>query len=119
MCLLKNFNTLFAGVREKSFVYSITSAGVMQAVTRACGRGEIGNCGCDTNVYKRDTKNQFQWGGCSHNPEFGARFAREFVDTKELENNSDSKMNLWNNEAGRQVRSTGVINVLKFCSNLN
>jgi len=67
MCLLKYFNTLFAGVREKSFVYSITSAGVMQAVTRACGRGEIGNCGCDTNVYKRDTKNQFQWGGTTRN----------------------------------------------------
>lgn len=75
----------------------------MQAITSACGRGEIGNCGCDTNVYNRDTKNQFQWGGCSHNPEFGARFAREFVDNKDSEQNPEIRMNLWNNEAGRQV----------------
>lgn len=75
----------------------------MHAVTSACARGEIGNCGCDTNVYNRDTKNQFQWGGCSHNPEFGARFAKEFVDSKESAKSANTRMNLWNNEAGRQV----------------
>ena len=62
------FSRSISGIREKSFIYSITSAGVMQAVTSACARGEIGNCGCDTSVYDRDTKNQFQWGGCSHIP---------------------------------------------------
>ena len=98
------FSRSISGIREKSFVYSITSAGVMQAVTSACARGEIGNCGCDTSVYDRDTKNQFQWGGCSHNPEFGARFAKEFVDSKEItDSNKNTRMNLWNNEAGRQV----------------
>ncbi|XP_067932538.1 protein Wnt-4-like [Watersipora subatra] len=94
---------LTLGVKEKSFVYSITSGGVMHAVTNACARGEIGNCGCDTSVYNRDTKNQFQWGGCSHNPDFGARFAREFVDSKNADEPSETKMNLWNNEAGRQM----------------
>lgn len=84
----------------------------MQAITSACARGEIGNCGCDTNVYNRETKDQFQWGGCSHNPEFGARFAREFVDSKDVGKSPETRMNLWNNEAGRQVN---IFSLLSCC----
>ena len=100
--------------RENSFVYSITSAGVMHAITSSCARGEIGNCGCDSSVYDRDTKDRFQWGGCSHNPEFGAKFAREFVDTKELKSKPEGLMNLWNNEAGRKVSQAAALSAAAF-----
>ena len=107
--MLCNIVAIFADSREKSFVFSITSAGVTQSITRACARGEIGNCGCDTSVYDRNTKGQFEWGGCSDNPDFGAKFTKEFVDTKEDKNSADGKMNLWNNDAGRRVSYTNVI----------
>lgn len=89
--------------RERAYVHSVSSAGVMHAITKACAKGEIGNCGCDTRVARRDTKGEFEWGGCSHNPDFGAKFSREFVDTKEDAKTSRGRMNLWNNEAGRQA----------------
>lgn len=104
----------FTDSREKSFVYSVTSAGVMHSITSACKRGEIGNCGCDTSVYELKTKEQFEWGGCSHNPEFGAKFAQEFVDTNEHKDTADGKMNLWNNKAGRTVSNIHYI-VIHAC----
>ena len=78
----------------------------MQSITSACARGEIGNCGCDTSVYNRKTKDKFEWGGCSHNPDFGSRFSQEFVDTNEQAGDATGVMNLWNNEAGRKVKYT-------------
>ena len=59
-----------------------------------------------------DLNNDWVWGGCGDNVEYGYRFASVFVDLREKESNhpkgSDELavmlMNKHNNEAGRRVR---------------
>ncbi|KAG8222786.1 hypothetical protein J437_LFUL006781, partial [Ladona fulva] len=45
----------------------------------------------------------WKWGGCSADVGYGMRFARRFVDAREIEGDSRSLMNLHNNKAGRKV----------------
>lgn len=75
----------------------------MYTVTRACAAGKLENCGCDMRLRQFSPKD-FQWGGCSENVKYGAKFSRDFVDTNENGASATSLMNLWNNEAGRKVR---------------
>ena len=76
----------------------------MYAVTRACAKGELLKCGCDRRVRRRHpTDGTFEWGGCSDNIRYGARFSKEFVDSNELKYSAAGLMNLWNNGAGRKV----------------
>ena len=90
--------------RETAYIYAISSAGVMYAVTRACAKGELLKCGCDRRVRRRHaTDGTFEWGGCSDNIRYGSRFSKEFVDSNELNYKAEGLMNLWNNGAGRKV----------------
>ncbi|XP_045118048.1 protein Wnt-2b-A-like isoform X2 [Portunus trituberculatus] len=91
--------------RESAFVYSINSAGVVHAVTRACSRGAITNCACDLTKkgIDRDWTGQFTWGGCSDNIRYGTAFARKFIDARDRgQRDSRALMNLHNNRAGRK-----------------
>ena len=83
-------------------MYAVSSAGVVHEVTRACSRGEIRDCTCDTNRKGRSRKG-FEWGGCSDNIVYGLRFAKLFVDSRERERDARAKMNLHNNFVGRRV----------------
>lgn len=74
----------------------------MHEVTRACSRGELTDCTCDTNRKGRSRKG-FEWGGCSDNIAYGLKFARLFVDSREQERDARAKMNLHNNFVGRKV----------------
>lgn len=120
------------GYRESSFAYSILSAGVAHAVTRACSQGIITSCGCgsidmpkneikpnnvfisvdtnngsslidETHTSKMRKKYRWKWGGCSHNIIFGIEFSRIFMDSKEKAGDIKSVINLHNNHAGRMV----------------
>ena len=91
--------------RESAFVYAITSAAVVHEVTRACSRGELRDCTCDTNPQGKSGKD-FDWGGCSDNIAYGLRFAKLFVDSVEQESDARAKMNLHNNLVGRRVGET-------------
>ncbi|KAJ1525928.1 hypothetical protein ONE63_009116 [Megalurothrips usitatus] len=107
------------GSKETAFIYAVTSAGVAHAVTQACSGGELTDCGCDPGrADQRTTPQGWKWGGCSDNLEYGLQFSRRFVDAPERTkaNSGDPKarkayavrarMNLHNNEAGRQVVSS-------------
>ncbi|EFX69968.1 secreted signaling factor WNT4-like protein, partial [Daphnia pulex] len=99
--------TVFGGVlsirsRERAYVYAISSAGAAYAVTRACSRGEITECGCDGKIRQKPSKG-FEWGGCSEDITFGERFSKEFVDAREDNQQAEGLMNLHNNEAGRRA----------------
>uniref|UniRef100_T1ITD0 Protein Wnt n=1 Tax=Strigamia maritima TaxID=126957 RepID=T1ITD0_STRMM len=100
------------GSREAAFVYAISSAGVVYAITRACAKGQLLHCACDESkqvgyFYKgmnRDSHGTFTWGGCSDNIRFGNDFARKFVDAREKhQRDARALMNLHNNRAGRQA----------------
>ncbi|XP_063697463.1 protein Wnt-7b [Culicoides brevitarsis] len=88
--------------RESSFAYSILSAGVAHAVTRACSQGIITSCGC-ANYGKVNNKYRWKWGGCSQNIVFGIEFSRIFLDGKEKAGDIKSVINLHNNHAGRMA----------------
>lgn len=99
----------FAGSREAAFVYAISYAGVVYAITRACSQGELKSCSCDPKKRGRskDKKGEFDWGGCSDNIDFGIDFAKDFVDAKERRvRDARALMNLHNNRVGRMVSTS-------------
>ncbi|KAK6177361.1 hypothetical protein SNE40_015479 [Patella caerulea] len=97
---------MLKGSREAAFVYSISSAGVVHAITRACSKGDLLHCACDPTKRgsSKDSRGEFDWGGCSDNVRFGSHFARMFVDAKERKvRDARALMNLHNNRAGRRA----------------
>ncbi|KAG7159279.1 Wnt-16-like, partial [Homarus americanus] len=94
--------------KETAFIYAVTSAGVVHAVTQACSSGNLTDCSCDMSKQGLSTPEGWKWGGCSDNLRFGVQFARQFVDAPEKERHKKFKrrrnlMNLHNNEAGREA----------------
>ncbi|XP_071514351.1 protein Wnt-16-like [Panulirus ornatus] len=100
--------TIKRGSKETAFIYAVTSAGVVHAVTQACSSGNLTDCSCDMSKQGLSTPEGWKWGGCSDNLRFGVQFARQFVDAPEKERHKKFKrrrnlMNLHNNEAGREA----------------
>ena len=93
-----------------AFVHSITSAGVVHSIAKACSDGALLNCACDPTKRSgrgSDSEGEFDWTGCSDNVKFGVKFARLFIDAKESETrDARGLMNLHNNSAGRRVSTT-------------
>ncbi|XP_026516772.1 protein Wnt-2b [Terrapene carolina triunguis] len=94
--------------REAAFVYAISSAGVVYAITRACSQGELKACSCDPlkRGRSKDERGEFDWGGCSDNIHYGIKFAKAFVDAKEKKvKDARALMNLHNNRCGRTAEA--------------
>ncbi|XP_041374904.1 protein Wnt-10a-like isoform X2 [Gigantopelta aegis] len=97
------------GFKETSFAYAISAAGVTHQVSKACSMGKLKSCGCDMSVYGLTRahpnayaqRKKFEWGGCSHNVDFGEQYAKKFLDSKEMARDIHSQINLHNNKAGR------------------
>ncbi|XP_044011315.1 protein Wnt-7b [Aphidius gifuensis] len=98
-------HVVVVGSREAAFTYAISSAGVTYAVTAACSRGNITACGCEPTLRSKQSlpPNGWEWGGCSADVSYGMRFARRFLDAREVEGDARSLMNLHNNKAGRKI----------------
>ncbi|XP_071527166.1 protein Wnt-7b-like isoform X2 [Panulirus ornatus] len=97
-------HVVLIGSREAAYAYAVMSAGVTHSITASCSRGNISTCGCDER--KRDRfspSGGWKWGGCSADINYGIRFARRFVDAREVEGDARSMMNLHNNNAGRRA----------------
>ncbi|KAK2725207.1 protein Wnt-4-like [Artemia franciscana] len=109
-------NTIERGSKETAFIYAVTSAGVVHAVTQACSLGNLTECSCDMRKQGRSTPEGWKWGGCSDNLRYGVAFSRQFVDAPErtlkqqkvkekVFKYARNLMNLHNNEAGRRAIS--------------
>ncbi|CAC5383661.1 WNT10 [Mytilus coruscus] len=89
------------GYRETAFAYAVSAAGVVHQVAVACSLGKLKSCGCDVSQQGK-MKNKWEWGGCSHNINFGEDFSRKFLDSKERKaKDIHAKINIHNNRAGR------------------
>uniref|UniRef100_UPI00358EAD04 protein Wnt-7a-like isoform X2 n=1 Tax=Myxine glutinosa TaxID=7769 RepID=UPI00358EAD04 len=95
---------LKVGSREAAFANAVTAAGIAYAITAACSRRNLSDCGCDREkqgYYNRDES--WKWGGCSADIKSGLAFSQLFVDAREIRQNARTLMNLHNNEAGRKT----------------
>lgn len=109
------FSVSFSGSREAAFVYAISSAGVVYALTRACSQGELKTCNCDPHKRGRagDERGEFDWGGCSDNINYGIKFAKAFIDAKERTvRDARALMNLHNNRCGRTVSGNAAATII-------
>ena len=98
-------NYFIADTRETAFVYSISAAGVVFAVTKACSRGSLLQCSCDNTARDISSDGEWVWGGCHDDVNFGYTKSREFMDARRKKRRGDvtTKIQLHNNEAGRLV----------------
>jgi len=89
-----------------AFAYAIRSAAITYSITQACSQGNLSSCGCDRTKQEggpSTTTHGWKWGGCSADVAYGLRFSRTFVDSKEIEEDAKSLVNLHNNAVGRKV----------------
>jgi len=97
------------GSKEVAYAHAVWSAAVTHAVARSCRDGSLTSCSCGKTTRPPDLKNEWRWGGCGDNLQYGYKFAADFVDSREKEKFTDRKasakalVNLHNNEAGRRA----------------
>ncbi|KAL5005804.1 hypothetical protein ScPMuIL_016962 [Solemya velum] len=91
------------GFKEASFLYAVSSAGLVHAFARACSRGSLDRCTCDES---KNLKNReaWQWGGCGDNIRFGLKFTRKFIHrAKRSGKDVLAKVNQHNSRLGLKV----------------
>ncbi|CAG9825441.1 unnamed protein product [Phaedon cochleariae] len=74
---------IFPATREQAYVYAISSAALTHTMARACSGGALHHCTCAGKPTSAPPDDQFQWGGCGDNVEWGQQFAKRFVDNAE------------------------------------
>ncbi|CAI5453441.1 unnamed protein product [Caenorhabditis angaria] len=103
--------------KESAYVYAISAAGVSHALSKACSKGLINECGCGDHPTSTSTllphsyeTKDFIWSGCSDNVKFGNQFGRRFVDQYDKQHSEQprSKMNLHNNRVGRRILTSAM-----------
>lgn len=59
------------GSPEMAFVYAMASAAVTSFIARACRDGQLTTCGCSRSARPKQLHEDWTWGGCGDDLEFG------------------------------------------------
>lgn len=102
--------SFIAASKETAFVYALTSAAVVHAVTKSCASGDLPDCACKKPNYMT-YKGQRKKTRCDDNIQYGLLFSELFVDAPEQDKHArlrfrrsgQNLVNLHNSKAGRQV----------------
>ncbi|XP_008195370.1 protein Wnt-1 [Tribolium castaneum] len=105
-------NVITIRSREAAYLSAVSAASVAFAVTRACSKGDLTDCSCDTRMRQKKS-HKWKWGGCSEDIKYGEKFSRDFLDSKEDDKTADGLMNLHNNEAGRRSVKSRMVRTCK------
>lgn len=68
----------FQDFKETSFLYTVTSAGLVHSLARACSLGELESCTCDNTLETRRTKEAWLAGSCGDNVRAALNLAGRF-----------------------------------------
>ncbi|GFS04051.1 protein Wnt [Elysia marginata] len=90
-------------IKETSFMYAVSSAGLVHEFARACAQGIMDKCTCDESKHLENTKT-WLWGGCGDNIRFGLKFTRKFLRrSRRLEKDIRAQVDDHNSGAGIKV----------------
>jgi hypothetical protein len=100
-------NYFLTASKETAFVYALTSAAVVHAVTKSCTAGDLPDCACK----KSKNKSGKMKARCDENIQYGILFSQLFVEAPDQDKQARLKfrrsgqnlVNLHNSRAGRQV----------------
>lgn len=99
----------FQGSREASFVDAFSAASMTTALARACAKGALSDCPCESS-WPGNTPSgvdNHKWEGCSLDVRTPIKLVRKLLDTDLLKSQqASSQMTLHNYNAGRIVSST-------------
>ncbi|KAF0298058.1 Protein Wnt-2 [Amphibalanus amphitrite] len=95
-------HVLVKGTPETAVWYALHSAAITHALYRACRRGELRACSCGPR--RGHSLERWKW-GCQRGLKFSVKKARKFVNSREVEQDARSKMNVHNNKVGIRLVS--------------
>ena len=111
LLMLALINYSFSGFKETSFMYAVSSAGLVHAFSRACSQGKLDRCTCDESFNDHKNRQAWLWGGCGDNIRFGHKFTRRFLKMVTSKSAKDLRatMNIHNTRLGMKVSLCGQI----------
>ena len=71
--------TEMADSREAAVVQAMASAAIIHIVARNCSAGQLEGCGCGKNAAAASAAEDWEWGGCSDNLDYGSRVAERHI----------------------------------------
>ncbi|CAH1131547.1 unnamed protein product [Ceutorhynchus assimilis] len=117
--------------KELAFTQAITAAGIVHAVTKNCSRGEISDCGCNSNfggttnsqkvdppssskqielnTNVKDKTVKWSWGGCSDDSTYGLRLVRDLLENSKENATVLSYIEKHNYRLGKQIVQQAMI----------
>ncbi|XP_040163849.1 protein Wnt-5 [Anopheles arabiensis] len=89
-CSIVNDDTVFGpvsniGSPEMAFIYAMAAAGASSFIARACRDGQLASCGCSRSSRPSKLNEDWTWGGCGDDMEYGYKFTQTFIDIREKE----------------------------------
>ena len=90
-------------------MYALTSASLTHSFARACALGLLQRCTCDTSRKPKLPNDQWKWGGCGDNFQFGQKFTKKFLNARGHDEDLRAKLDMHNSNVGIKVSTLDFI----------